>query len=55
MALIYQGQSLDAESVQNVQGMLFLLLANATFENVFAVINVNIDAQSIFLILILAI
>lgn len=42
IALIYQGQSLDAQSAVNVQGVIFLLITNSTFENVFAVINVNL-------------
>lgn len=41
IALIYQGQTMDASSSLNIQGVLFLFLTNATFENVFAVINVR--------------
>jgi len=39
VALIYQGQELDAASVQNIQGVLFLFITNANFDNVFGVIN----------------
>jgi hypothetical protein len=33
---------MDASSSLNIQGVLFLFLTNATFENVFAVINVSL-------------
>lgn len=42
IALLYQGQELDPSSTLNIQGVIFLFLTNATFENVFAVINVSI-------------
>jgi hypothetical protein len=41
IAVIYQGQTLDASSSFNIQGVLFVLLTNATFENVFTVIQVS--------------
>ncbi|KZS03063.1 ATP-binding cassette sub-family G member 4 [Daphnia magna] len=49
IALIYQGQSMDASSSLNIQGVLFLFLTNATFENVFAVINTFSFELPIFL------
>ncbi|XP_046443611.1 protein white-like isoform X5 [Daphnia pulex] len=49
IALIYQGQTMDASSSLNIQGVLFLFLTNATFENVFAVINTFSFELPIFL------
>ena len=41
MGIIYFGQEYNKEGVQNINGALFLLLTNMTFQNVFAVINVS--------------
>ena len=41
MGIIYFGQELNKEGVQNINGALFLFLTNMTFQNVFAVINVS--------------
>ena len=41
LALIYKGQTItDAEDIMNINGALFILLTNATFQNVYAVVNV---------------
>ena len=40
IALIYQNQTIDAASVQNIQGALFIFLTTANFNNVFGVVNV---------------
>lgn len=41
LALIYKGQTItDANDIMNINGALFILLTNATFQNVYAVVNV---------------
>jgi hypothetical protein len=43
LALIYKGQTItDADDIMNINGALFILLTNATFQNVYAVVNVCI-------------
>lgn len=42
IGVIFYGQILDQDGVMNINGALFLFLTNMTFQNVFAVINVNI-------------
>ena len=39
--VIYLGQELNQEGVMNINGALFLLLTNMTFQNVFSVVNVS--------------
>jgi hypothetical protein len=40
---IYWQQELDQNGVMNLNGALFLLLTNMTFQNAFAVINVSLE------------
>lgn len=50
LALIYKGQTItDANDIMNINGALFILLTNATFQNVYAVVNVFALEQPIFL------
>ncbi|MPC97466.1 Protein white [Portunus trituberculatus] len=41
IGIIYFRQQLTQEGVTNINGALFLLLTNMTFQNVFGVINVS--------------
>nr|CAD7204145.1 unnamed protein product [Timema douglasi] len=40
IGVIYYGQELDQNGVMNINGAIFVLIINMTFQNVFAVINV---------------
>lgn len=42
IGIIFYGQTLTQDGVQNINGAIFLYLTNMTFQNVFAVINVSI-------------
>lgn len=46
IGVIFYGQVLDQDGVMNMNGALFLFLTNMTFQNVFAVINVNFYERS---------
>ncbi|CAG0883847.1 unnamed protein product [Darwinula stevensoni] len=46
--LMFMGQRLDAEGVLNISGALFLLVANMTFQNAFAVVSVFCAEYPIF-------
>lgn len=53
LGFIYFGQEYNQESIMNIDGALFILLANITFTNAFAVINVStfrVDFFSLVLI-----
>ena len=41
IALIFQGQKTRVEDIMNINGALFILLTNITFQNVYAVVNVS--------------
>lgn len=41
LGLIYLNQDSDQASIMNINGALFLLLTNTTFQNMFAVVNVS--------------
>ena len=41
LGVIYLQQELDQPGIQNINGALFLLLTNMTFQNAFAVVNVR--------------
>lgn len=41
IGVIFFGQELNQDGVMNINGAIFLFLTNMTFQNVFAVINVN--------------
>jgi len=42
LALIYKGQSsFNVDDIMNINGALFILVTNATFQNVYAVVNVR--------------
>ncbi|XP_013790096.2 protein white-like [Limulus polyphemus] len=49
LGAIYWNQDLTQESVQNINGVLFLLLTNMTFQNMFGVINVFCEELPVFL------
>lgn len=40
MGIVYWQQQLDQRGVMNINGALFLLLTNMTFQNAMAVVNV---------------
>ncbi|CAG2062044.1 unnamed protein product [Timema podura] len=40
IGVIYYGQELNQDGVMNINGAIFILITNMTFQNVFAVINV---------------
>jgi hypothetical protein len=42
LGFIYWRQDLDQKGIMNINGALFLLIANMHFQNSFAVINVNL-------------
>ena len=46
--LIYLRIKVDQSGVQNINGVVFLLLLNSSFNNLFAVINVNIMYGAFF-------
>ena len=39
--MIYLGQEVDQAGIMNINGAMFLLLTNTTFQNMFAVVNVS--------------
>nr|CAD7432308.1 unnamed protein product [Timema monikensis] len=41
IGVIYYGQELNQNGVMNINGAIFVLITNMTFQNVFAVINVR--------------
>lgn len=41
IGLVYFQQELDQDGVMNINGAIFISLANTTFQNVFAVIDVR--------------
>jgi len=47
LGLIYLNQDNDQASIMNINGALFLLLTNTTFQNMFAVVNVSDDVNFI--------
>lgn len=49
LGLIYLQQKLDERGVMNINGALFLVLTNVTFQNMFSVINAFCLEQPIFL------
>ena len=48
--LIYLRQDLDQESVQNINGVLFLCITNSSFSYLFAVLNVFSKGIKFFLV-----
>ncbi|KAJ3643839.1 hypothetical protein Zmor_026525 [Zophobas morio] len=46
---IYYDQKLDLDGVMNINGVIFVLLTNMTFQNIFAVINVFCAELQVFL------
>lgn len=42
ISVIYYGQKIDQDGVMNINGALFLLVTNMTFQNALAVINVRL-------------
>jgi len=42
LGLIYLQLDTDQQGVQNINGVLFLMLTNMTFSNVFGVLNVSV-------------
>jgi len=49
IALIFQGQKTRVEDIMNINGALFILLTNITFQNVYAVVNTFASEQPMFL------
>lgn len=49
LGVIYLGQKEDQNGIMNINGALFLLLTNTTFQNMFAVVNVFCMELPIFL------
>jgi len=49
IALIFQGQKTTVEDIMNINGALFILLTNITFQNVYAVVNTFAAEQPMFL------
>ncbi|XP_015906784.1 protein white isoform X2 [Parasteatoda tepidariorum] len=49
LGLVYLNQSYDEKGVMNINGALFLLLMNLTFQNMFSVVNAFTLEQPIFL------
>jgi len=49
IALIFQGQTMVVEDIMNINGALFILLTNITFQNVYAVVNTFAAEQPMFL------
>jgi len=49
IALIFQGQETRVEDIMNINGALFILLTNITFQNVYAVVNTFAAEQPMFL------
>jgi len=49
LGVIYLGQDLDQDGIQNVNGALFVLITNLSFANIFAVVNVFCAELPIFL------
>lgn len=47
--LIYLRIKVDQSGVQNINGVVFLLLLNSSFNNLFAVINVSIIYRTLLL------
>jgi hypothetical protein len=43
LGFIYWRQDLDQKGIMNINGALFLLITNMSFQNAFAVINVNLN------------
>lgn len=41
IALIFQGQTYEFRNITNIQGALFILVTNMTFQSVFSVVNVR--------------
>lgn len=50
IGVIFFGQELNQDGVMNINGAIFLFLTNMTFQNVFAVINVNDNRIKIMLL-----
>lgn len=42
MGIVFLDQELDQEGIQNINGFIFMMLANLTFSSVFPVANVKI-------------
>lgn len=40
--IIYFGQEYNTEGIQNVNGAIFLMLVNQSFDNMFPVVNVSV-------------
>ena len=49
LGIIYLDQELTQEGVMNINGALFLILTNMTFQNMFGVVNVFCVELPIFL------
>ncbi|CAG7696963.1 unnamed protein product [Allacma fusca] len=49
VGVIYLGQDNDQEGIMNINGALFLMLTNVTFQNVFGVVNVFAAELPVFL------
>ncbi|XP_065217450.1 protein white-like [Planococcus citri] len=49
ISVIYYGQKIDQDGVMNINGALFLLVTNMTFQNALAVINVFCSELPVFL------
>ena len=48
LGLIYLNIQFNQAGVQNINGVLFILLTNTSFTNMFAVVNVNYDFYYIY-------
>jgi len=49
LGVIYLGQDLDQDGIQNANGALFVVITNMSFANIFAVVNVFCNELPIFL------
>ena len=39
--LVYLGQKIDQNGIQNINGVLFICLLNSSFSSIFAIVNVK--------------
>ncbi|XP_065564750.1 protein white-like isoform X2 [Artemia franciscana] len=46
---VFQGQELNEQGIQNINGAIFMFVINQSFSNVFAVVNVFTEEISVFL------
>ena len=49
VGIVFYGQELDQDGIQNINGALFLILLINSYGNTFAVINVFVEEVPIFL------